>query len=231
MERRIEEINRFTVGWTAYFGLADTPCAVRGSRRVAQTPTTAGPLEGMEAPPHTATQPASAGYPRGERPQMGVLAQGILAHRRLLSPLPSPCPTPTGPTTACKGFADPYRRFRECRANRRMRTRTSGGVGGAGVSRKDLILSASRLGIVTAFEAIVRQDDRRPSNAATRGGRPLLLPDAWSDHACAVAALTDQQQRRRSLLRWYLWAECDRPPLRVDECVRVALRSSRRERR
>jgi hypothetical protein len=25
MERRIEEINRFTVGWTAYFGLAETP--------------------------------------------------------------------------------------------------------------------------------------------------------------------------------------------------------------
>ena len=25
MERRIEEINRFTVGWTAYFALADTP--------------------------------------------------------------------------------------------------------------------------------------------------------------------------------------------------------------
>jgi RNA-directed DNA polymerase len=25
MERRIREINRFTVGWTAYFALADTP--------------------------------------------------------------------------------------------------------------------------------------------------------------------------------------------------------------
>jgi Group II intron, maturase-specific domain len=25
MERRIDEINRFTVGWTAYFRLADTP--------------------------------------------------------------------------------------------------------------------------------------------------------------------------------------------------------------
>jgi RNA-directed DNA polymerase len=25
MERRIEEINRFTVGWTAYYSYADTP--------------------------------------------------------------------------------------------------------------------------------------------------------------------------------------------------------------
>ena len=33
-----------------------------------------------------------------------------------------------------KGFADPHRRFRGCDANRRMLTRTSGGVGGAGVS-------------------------------------------------------------------------------------------------
>jgi RNA-directed DNA polymerase len=32
MERRIREINRFTVGWTAYFALADTP-AFRKSRR------------------------------------------------------------------------------------------------------------------------------------------------------------------------------------------------------
>jgi hypothetical protein len=39
-------------------------------------------------------------------------------------------------------------------------------------------LSASRLGTVTAIEAIVRQDDRHPSIGATEGGRPLLLPDA-----------------------------------------------------
>ena len=39
-------------------------------------------------------------------------------------------------------------------------------------------MSASPLGTVTAIEAIVRQDDRRPSNGATGGGRPLLLLDA-----------------------------------------------------
>jgi RNA-directed DNA polymerase len=30
MERRIEEINRYTVGWTAYFVLADTPSVFEG---------------------------------------------------------------------------------------------------------------------------------------------------------------------------------------------------------
>ena len=39
-------------------------------------------------------------------------------------------------------------------------------------------LSASPLGTVTAIEAIVREDDRRPSNGAAGGGRPLLLLDA-----------------------------------------------------
>jgi hypothetical protein len=39
---------------------------------------------------------------------------------------------------------------------------------------------ASRLGTLTAIEAIVRQDDRRRSNAATGDGWPLLLPDAYS---------------------------------------------------
>jgi hypothetical protein len=41
-----------------------------------------------------------------------------------------------------------------------------------------IVLSASRLGTATAIEAIVRQDERRASNGATRGGRPLPLPDA-----------------------------------------------------
>jgi hypothetical protein len=44
-------------------------------------------------------------------------------------------------------------------------------------------LSASPLGTVTAIDAIVRQDDRRPSNGATGGGRPLLLLDALSGNA------------------------------------------------
>src|SRR5450755_5092373 len=44
----------------------------------------------MEASPNPATQPTSAGYQRAERPPMGALTQGILAHRRLLGPLLRP---------------------------------------------------------------------------------------------------------------------------------------------
>ena len=54
-------------------------------------------------------------------------------------------------------------------------------------------LSASRLGTVTAIKAIVRQDHRRPSNGATGGGWPLLLPDAVCSSAGVVAALVAEQ--------------------------------------
>src|SRR5512144_3226193 len=87
----------------------------------------------MEASPNTATQPASAGYQRAERPTMGVLAQGVLADRGLLGPL-------LCPAQRLLDQARPARVPRTlpplpgCDANRRMRTRTSGGVGGAGVS-------------------------------------------------------------------------------------------------
>jgi hypothetical protein len=53
---------------------------------MAQTPPAASAMEGMEAPPHPAAQPASARYLRNERPTMGEFAQGILAHRRLQTP-------------------------------------------------------------------------------------------------------------------------------------------------
>ena len=39
-------------------------------------------------------------------------------------------------------------------------------------------LSASRGGTVTTVEAIVRQEDRSPSNGATEGGLSSLLPNA-----------------------------------------------------
>jgi RNA-directed DNA polymerase len=89
MERRIEEINRFTVGWTTYFALADT-LRVRGARQVAQETFAAGPVEGVEARAYQAAQAASGRHPRARRPQMGVLTQGILAHRRLSDPFHSP---------------------------------------------------------------------------------------------------------------------------------------------
>jgi hypothetical protein len=51
-------------------------------------------------------------------------------------------------------------------------------------------LSASRLWTIIAIEAIVRQDDRCPSNGATGGGLRLLLPDAWSGSGGVDAVVT-----------------------------------------
>src|SRR5437016_3195663 len=48
---------------------------------MAQAPPAASAIEGMEAPPHAEAQPACARYLRNERPSMGELAEGILAHR------------------------------------------------------------------------------------------------------------------------------------------------------
>ena len=81
---------------------------------MAQPPTAAGPMEGMEAPPHAEAQPASARYLRDERPPMGEFAQGLLAHRRLQAPrraLPNGYWTDLG----LQGFLDPYRRFRDAK--------------------------------------------------------------------------------------------------------------------
>ena len=60
-------------------------------------------------------------------------------------------------------------------------------------------LSASRLGTVTATEAIVHQDDRRPSNGATGAGRPLLLPDAGGAVRPANGDLTAPSRMEQSV--------------------------------
>ena len=132
MERRIEEINRYTVGWTNYYALADTPSVFEGldewlRRRLRQVrwkewkrPKTkrrrliALGIRAREAPSGptraraTGASQAPQSYPRPAQRLLGQTGpQGI---RGSLPPLPG------------------------CQANRRMRTRTSGGVGGAGVS-------------------------------------------------------------------------------------------------
>jgi RNA-directed DNA polymerase len=61
MQRRIRELNRFTVGWTAYFALADTPRPFADSI-LGAPPATASALEGMEALPDQAAQPPGAGH-------------------------------------------------------------------------------------------------------------------------------------------------------------------------
>ena len=89
MERRIKEINRFTVGWTAYFSLADTVLPFDEARQVAAPQAQAGALEGVEAPTNALPEPPRARYPRPGRPLMGGVAEGVLARRWILA-------TPTG---------------------------------------------------------------------------------------------------------------------------------------
>jgi len=87
MEQRIEEINRFTVGWTAYFALAGTPTVLERldrwlRRRLRQVRWkewrhVRSKLRALRA----------AGIPE-RRPRVGVLPQGLLAHLELSRPRP-----------------------------------------------------------------------------------------------------------------------------------------------
>src|SRR5215210_2731241 len=100
---------------------------------MAAPPAAAGAVQGMEAWPDTGPQPALARRPAWQGPPVGQHQQRTLAHRRLLDPDHHPD----------QGILDQPRPARIPRplppfpgrdANRRMRTRMSGGVGGAGVS-------------------------------------------------------------------------------------------------
>ena len=86
MERRIDEINRFTVGWTAYFRLADTPTPFEDldewlRRRLRQVR-----WKEWKRVRTRRRKLRALGISETQRPPVGVLAQGVLAHRRIQSP-------------------------------------------------------------------------------------------------------------------------------------------------
>jgi group II intron reverse transcriptase/maturase len=118
MKRRIDEINRFTVGWTAYYRLADTPTPFEQldqwlRRRLRQVRwkqwkrirTKWRELRAAGIPEREAHQWACSrkGYWR--------IAGSAVLHRAL--------PNAYWANLGLKGFADPYRRFRDA-------TRTAG---------------------------------------------------------------------------------------------------------
>jgi RNA-directed DNA polymerase len=114
MERRVKEINRFTVGWTAYFALADTSL----------------PFEKLEK--WLRRRLRQVRWKEWKRPQTryrNLLALGISGrdarswaasqkgYWRVAGswPLQRALPNAYWHTTmGLKGFTDPYRRFREC---------------------------------------------------------------------------------------------------------------------
>ena len=114
MERRIKEINRFTVGWTGYFAFADTILPFEKlekwlRRRLRQVrwkewkrpQTRYRNLRALGIPDHDARSWAASqkGYWRvaGSWPLQRALPN-VYWHK----------------TAGLKGFTDPYRRFREC---------------------------------------------------------------------------------------------------------------------
>jgi RNA-directed DNA polymerase len=113
MERRIHAINRFTVGWTAYFALADTPSVLEEldewlRRRLRQVrwkewkrwSARHRNLIALGAPPDKAREWAATqkGYWRiaGSAPLQRTLTNDYWRRQGL------------------RGFVDPYRRFRGC---------------------------------------------------------------------------------------------------------------------
>ena len=103
MERRIFEINRFTVGWTAYFALADTP-SVFGKldswlrRRLRQVR-----WKEWKRVPHSSGATSVRSVSQPGRPASGPARARATGGSPVPRFLPALCPTATGPTSACKG--------------------------------------------------------------------------------------------------------------------------------
>jgi RNA-directed DNA polymerase len=114
MERRIIEINRFTVGWTAYFALADTPTPFQEldkwlRRRLRQIR-----WKEWKRVRTKVRHLMAAGIPRNEALDWGQSRKGYwrIARSQVLHiTLPDAYWTHQG----LKGFTDPYRRYRDAK--------------------------------------------------------------------------------------------------------------------
>ena len=114
MERRIKEINRFTVGWTAYFAFADTPSPFEEldkwlRRRLRQVR-----WKEWKRPRTRERKMRQLGIPAPEAHQWANTRKGYwrisrswILHRTL--------PNAYWTNQGLKGFADPYRRFRDAK--------------------------------------------------------------------------------------------------------------------
>ena len=111
MERRIEEINRFTVGWTNYFALADTPSVFEGldewlRRRLRQVR-----WKEWKRPRTRERQLKKLGIPRRDAREWAASTKGYW--RISGSPVLSRAlPNAYWARQGLKGFAEPFRRLR-----------------------------------------------------------------------------------------------------------------------
>jgi RNA-directed DNA polymerase len=118
MERRITEINRFTVGWTAYFSFADTPTLfieldswLRGRMRQLRGRMRQARRKEWQRIRTRWSRLQALGMPDREAREWAMTNKGSWRAARtfLKRALPDAYWTEQG----MKGFADPYRRFRE----------------------------------------------------------------------------------------------------------------------
>jgi group II intron reverse transcriptase/maturase len=112
MERRITEINRFTVGWTAYYSYADTPRPFEDldewlRRRLRQVRWKEWKLFQTKR-----RNLVALGIPEWQAHQWAATRKGYWRTAGS-APLQRALPTAYWAQHGLKGFADPYRRFRE----------------------------------------------------------------------------------------------------------------------
>ena len=114
MERRVKEINRFTVGWTAYFAFADTFLPFEKldkwlRRRLRQVR-----WKEWKRPQTRYRNLRALGIPDRDARSWAASQKG---YWRVAGSWPLQTALPNAywhKTTGLKGFLDPYRRFREC---------------------------------------------------------------------------------------------------------------------
>jgi len=114
MKRRITEINRFTVGWTAYFALADTPSPFEEldkwlRRRLRQVR-----WKEWKRLRTKRRNLIALGIPEDQAHQWACTRKG---YWRIAgsAPLQRALPNAYWTSQGLKGFTDPYRRFRDAK--------------------------------------------------------------------------------------------------------------------
>ena len=114
MERRIKEINRFTVGWTAYFAFADTILPFEKLEKWLRRRLRQVRWKEWKRPQTRYRNLRALGIPDRDARSWAASQKG---YWRVAGSWPLQTALPNAywhKTMGLKGFTDPYRRFREC---------------------------------------------------------------------------------------------------------------------
>ena len=114
MERRIKEINRFTVGWTAYFAFADSVLPFEKLEKWLRRRLRQVRWKEWKRPQTRYRNLRALGIPDRDARSWAASQKG---YWRVAGSWPLQTALPNAywhKTMGLKGFTDPYRRFREC---------------------------------------------------------------------------------------------------------------------